>query len=81
MGILRKLESLVKKIDFFYSTEMLRYDQDEDYKTLTGGFFSIGIVVAIVIGFANMIVSTLNQTTINTSTQVIRNPIPTNSTL
>ena len=34
MGILKKIEDVVKKTDFFYSKEMLRYDDDEDYFTL-----------------------------------------------
>lgn len=81
MGIFKKIEGLVKKIDFFYSTEMLRYDEDEDYKTFTGGIISLGIVTAILIGFASMILSTLDQTSISTSTQVIKNQVPSNSTL
>lgn len=81
MKILKKIETVVKKTDFFYSKEMLRYDDDEDYKTLTGGIVSLGIIVAIVIGFASMILSTLNRTTISTSTQIIKNVIPPASTL
>jgi hypothetical protein len=81
MGFLSKVGGLVKKIDFFYSTEMLRYDKDEDFKTLTGGFISVGIIIAILVGFASMIINTLNQTTISNTTQVIKNPIPTNSSM
>ncbi len=76
MGILKKIEDVVKKTDFFYSKEMLRYDDDEDYKTLTGGIISLGIIVAIVVGFASMILSTLNRTSISTTIQVIKNIVP-----
>lgn len=76
MGILKKIEDVVKKTDFFYSKEMLRYDEDEDYKTLTGGIISLGIIIAIVVGFASMILSTLNRTSISTTVQVIKNTVP-----
>ncbi len=81
MRILKGIDYIVKKIDFFYSRDMLRYEDDEDYKTLTGGIASIGIIVAIVIGFASMILDTLNLTSITTSTQVIKNVTPPSSIL
>ena len=68
MGILKKIEKGVKKVDFFYAKEMLRYEDEEDYKTLTGRVISLTIIIAIIVGFANMILSTLNLTSISTST-------------
>lgn len=55
---------------------MLRYDDDEDFKTLTGGIISLGIIVAIFIGFASMILNTLNLSSISTATQIIKNVDP-----
>ncbi len=81
MRFFKKVEDIVKKIDFFYSKEMLRYDEDEDYKTLTGGIASVGIIIAIIIGFASMILDTLNLSSITTTTQIIKNVIPPASTL
>lgn len=60
MSILKKVKHMLKASDFFYSTEMLRYDEEMEYRTLTGGIVSIGIIVTICIGFASMIMETLN---------------------
>lgn len=81
MGVLKKIDYVVKKADFFYSRDMLRYEDEEEYKTFTGGITSIGIIIAIIIGFASMILDTLNLTSISTSTQVIKNVIPPSSTI
>lgn len=56
MGILKKVKDLIKSNDFFYSTEMLRFNEESDYKTLTGGFISLGIIIAILVGFMGMII-------------------------
>ena len=48
----------------FYSAEMLRYNKDTQYKTVTGGLMTIGIIVLVVIGFFSMISQTLNKTAI-----------------
>lgn len=62
---------MLKASDFFYSTEMLRYDEEMEYRTLTGGIFSLGIIITICIGFASMILDTLNLSSISTTKEVI----------
>lgn len=37
---------------------------------------SLGIIITIVVGFANMILNTLNLNTFTISTQVLKNPVP-----
>jgi hypothetical protein len=81
MGLLRKLQSLIKVTDFFYSSEMLRYNDENEYRTLTGGLISIGIIITILVGFASMIIDTLNLNTISTTSELIKNKIPTPSIL
>lgn len=39
----------------FYSTEMLRYNKDTQYQTVTGGIVTIGIIVMVITGFFSMI--------------------------
>jgi len=60
MGILSKFKQAVKMTDFFYSSDMLRYENELEYRTLTGGILSLGIIITILIGFASMIIDTLN---------------------
>ena len=50
--------------DFFNSSQLLRYENENEYRTLTGGIVSIGIAITIVIGFASMISDTLNKSAI-----------------
>lgn len=75
------LKKLIKATDFFYSTELLRYDDELEYKTLTGGFVSLAIIITITVGFANMILDTLALNTFNITTENIKNIIPTSSKL
>jgi hypothetical protein len=51
---------------------MLRYDDDEKYRTLTGGILSLGIIITIIIGFASMILDTLQLSSITTKLEVIK---------
>ena len=78
---LERFENIIKVADFFYSTEMLRYDDDLQYKTLTGGIVSIGIIITIIIGFASLILNTLDLDTFTISTETIKNKVPTASVL
>ena len=70
MKILSKVKEAVQMSDFFYSTHMLRFEKEGEYRTLTGGLLSVVIIVVIVLGFANMIIDTLNMTNITTRTTV-----------
>ena len=48
---------------------------------MTGGLLSIGIIVAILVGFANMIIDTLNKNTLTTSFKTEKKANPTLTTL
>lgn len=65
MGILSRLKKLIEITDFFNSTQMLRYEKENEYRTLTGGIISLGIIITIVIGFASMIIDTLTLNSIS----------------
>jgi len=68
--MLRSLKRVVSSIDMFYSSEMLRYESDTEYKTITGGMITISIIAVVTIGFASMIADTLNRTAITASLNV-----------
>lgn len=63
-----KFFSWIKKgirfTDLFYTSELLRFNDEMEYRTLTGGLISLAIIIAVVIGFANMIIGTLNLSSI-----------------
>ena len=45
--ILKNLSRMIEKVDFFNSSQLLRYEKENDYRTFTGGFISLGIIVVI----------------------------------
>ena len=63
------LSEFIKIFDLFSLSQFLRYRQDEDYKTVSGGLTSIFIVAIFVILFAGNAFSTVNKTDISWSIQ------------
>mgnify|MGYP000870840379 CR=1 FL=1 len=63
-------------VDMFYSTELLRYESNKDYRTVTGGIISLSIILMISLGFASMIIDTLNKTTINSTLNIKKSSDP-----
>jgi hypothetical protein len=55
---------------------MLRFRGDDEYRTLTGGIISIGIIITIIIGFFQMIMNTLNLSTITYKQKVEKKENP-----
>lgn len=77
MKLFQTLKKVVISIDMFYSSEMLRYDSDTEYKTITGGIITLSIVAMVTIGFASMIVDTFNRTAITSSLNIQKSNDPT----
>jgi hypothetical protein len=65
----------------FYASEMLRYNNENQYKTFTGGVITLGILTTIMIAFASMIFETLDRTKITYTLDVKKRADPTNYTL
>ena len=51
-----------KLFDLFSLTQFLRYNQDEDYKTVSGGIVSLIVVSIFGVLFAGNALSTINKT-------------------
>ena len=73
---LRNIKKLIHQADFFCSNQLLRYNSDTQYNTVTGGLLSIAIIIVIVIGFASMITDTLNRTSITSSLTITKSADP-----
>lgn len=56
---------------------MLRYEADTQYKTVTGGIFTLIIIIIVAVGFTSMISSTLNKTAIDASISETKSNDPT----
>ena len=60
----------------FSSSEMLRYNEDAQYQTFTGGIISLGIFLTVIAGFFSMISETVNRTAISSNLNVITSGNP-----
>lgn len=75
------LRDSIKLNDLFYSTEMLRFDKEMEYRSVTGGLFSLGIIIAVLVGFASMIIDTLALNTINSVQSITKDSTPTSTNI
>jgi uncharacterized protein with PQ loop repeat len=68
-----------KLFDLFSLTQFFRYNQDEDYKTVSGGVTSILVVGIFIILFSGNAINTIDKTDITWSatTEHSFEPIPT----
>jgi hypothetical protein len=73
---LMRVRNLIKRSDLFYSNEMLRYENELEYKSVTGGIISLALVVTVLIGFANMIILTMQRENISSDKEVIKQSNP-----
>lgn len=64
MKLRKCVAEAVRTFDLFSSTQLLRYKQDEDYKTVSGGLTSILVVAIFTILFAGNAIATLEKTSI-----------------
>jgi hypothetical protein len=62
---LQKVKGAFLKLDFFCATQFLRYKSESEYATFTGALCSICIVVTFLAIFMNVLISTVNRTTIS----------------
>jgi len=67
MGYLRSIGRIIGEADLFYSSELLRFKGDTEYKTFTGGIISISLVAMVIAGFLSMITETLHKTAISST--------------
>ena len=67
MVFLKPLKQLLYRVDMFCSSELLRYNSETQYKTLTGGLLSLAIIAVIAGGFFNMVADTVNRVSITSS--------------
>ena len=74
--LLQNLKRLIYQADLFCSSQLLRYNSDTQYNTLTGGLISLSIISVIIIGFASMIASTLNRSTITSTITTFKQSNP-----
>jgi hypothetical protein len=75
------IKDAIKVNDLFYSSELLRFNNEMEYRTLTGGLFSLFIIVAVMVGFANMIIDTLSLNSLSYIQTVSKEADPSSTVL
>ena len=68
MTIKSTITKLLRFIDLFPNSQLLRYKGDPEYTTATGGFVSLSVIVILIILFASMGFRTINRKIITSST-------------
>lgn len=64
MVCINKLKEIFLKCDIFSTSEFLRYNDEPEYRTYTGAFFSVVTVVVFCGIFMSVMVSTFAKTEI-----------------
>ena len=74
----KTMHKILKAFDLFPTQQYLRYREEPDYKTATGGAVSIAILVIFIILFSNLGMQTVNQQIINGSVnyKIDTEPVP-----
>ena len=74
----KTMQKILKAFDLFPTQQYLRYREEPDYKTATGGAVSIAILVIFIILFSNLGMQTVNQQIINGSVnyKIDTEPVP-----
>lgn len=70
MKIVPKVQSLLRTFDLFSTSQFLRYQEEGEYKTASGGICSLAIIIIFGVLFLNTAIQTINMDIINwTSTR------------
>ena len=67
MKIGKGVRELLYKLDFFYEFNFLRYKDEADYNTITGGIVSLTIILLVAITFSDKVSQTIGKVNIQSS--------------
>ena len=81
MGICTKIKTFIESCDVFAAPITLRYEEEEDKTTKTGGFFSIVLIIFLGVAFSNSWNALLNKETIKSDVTIIQETDPVGITL
>ena len=83
MKLLQRVQSLLKKVDLFSTSQFLRYQEEGDYKTASGGICSLLIVIVFGVLFMGTAIDTINMDIINwtSSQEFLIDPVATELTI
>lgn len=67
MRAIRTIHSAFRAIDLFPASQFLRYKGEPEYKTATGGFCSLVIIIIFIVLFINTGLAVLSKATVTVS--------------
>lgn len=67
MKLLPIARSFVKTFDLFSASQFLRYQEEGDYKTVSGGICSLIVMIVFAVLFMNTAIQTVNMDLISWS--------------
>lgn len=66
---IKGLQKLLRMCDLFAISQFIKYKGESDFKTSTGGFCSVAIIVIFAVLFTSMAITTLNKDIIKWSSE------------
>lgn len=83
MKMFNLIKSFAKNCDLFSTSQFLRYREDEDYKTASGGICSLIVIAVFMVLFMNTAIQTIdmNNITWTSTSEYSFDPSETNVTI
>lgn len=81
MCAIRAFRNFLVKFDFFPATQFLRYKGETEYRTATGGTFTILITILFCILFFNALVDIIDKKNVSLQTDVQHHSVPAASSI
>jgi hypothetical protein len=69
---LKILKRIIGKMDLFSSIQLLRFDGDAETKTLTGGVFSLAIIIYLTATFSSIVFDTFDKLIITSTSDNVQ---------
>jgi hypothetical protein len=76
MGLIKSCRQLLVKFDFFPATQFLRYKGSTEYRTATGGVFTIFIIIISCLLFFNALTDIIDKKNVTVKSNIAHQANP-----
>ncbi len=76
MSFIKSCRQLLVKFDFFPATQFLRYKGSTEYRTATGGVFTILIIIIFFLLFFNALTDIIAKKNVNAKSNIVHQAVP-----
>jgi hypothetical protein len=65
--LIQKGKKIFKSFDMFSNSQMLRFEDDPEFKSVSGACISLALLLCFIVVFTNTVISTFNYTNIKST--------------